>query len=161
MFPSLSLQTAWTGWLVALLVALQAALPYALRKCARQKPQPVPTNQATRTSPNLQNLSPPVVGNSMRWHYLLGFILPAGALAHAWIPMASGPMPRTSMTGLWLATGALGLLFLQLLVGLALKRVSAARAGNTPSRAGLGRVHFAVMLAIGALVLAHMLLNRA
>jgi len=93
----------------------------------------------------------------MRWHYLLGFVLPAVALAHGWIPMASGHMPRTSMTGLWLATFALLLLFVQLLIGLAVQQFTGR--GNSVGRLALRRVHFVAMLLIAALALSHMLLN--
>ena len=93
----------------------------------------------------------------MRWHYLLGSLLPATALTHGWIPMASGHMPRTSMRGLWLATFALGLLFLQLLLGLAVRHLPGN--GHSVSRLALRRIHFATMLAIAALALSHMLLN--
>ncbi len=93
----------------------------------------------------------------MRWHYALGFVLPAAALAHGWIPMASGHMPRTSMTGLWLATFALGLLFLQLLIGLAMQTLG--RNGESAGRLALRRTHFVTMLLIASLALAHMLLN--
>ena len=93
----------------------------------------------------------------MRWHYLLGFVLPAAALAHGWIPMAAGHMPRASMTGLWLATFALGLLFLQLLIGLATQRLRGD--GNSVARLTLCRTHFVTMLVIAALALSHMLLN--
>jgi thiosulfate reductase cytochrome b subunit len=99
---------------------------------------------------------PRSLGITMRWHYLLGFALPAAALWHGWIPMASGHMPRTSMTGLWLATFALGLLFLQLLIGLAVQRLCD---GDGLARRSLRRIHFAAMLAIAALALSHMLLN--
>jgi hypothetical protein len=92
----------------------------------------------------------------MRWHYTLGFVLPAAALAHGWIPMSSGHMPRTSMTGLWLATYALGLLFLQLLIGLSVERLSG---GNTVAKGVLRRVHFAAMLVIAALAISHIWLN--
>lgn len=93
----------------------------------------------------------------MRWHYLLGFVLPAAALAHGWIPMASGHMPRTSMAGLWLATLALGLLFLQLVLGLAMQRLPGN--GQSVTRLALRRTHFGIMLAIAALALSHMLLH--
>jgi len=93
----------------------------------------------------------------MLWHYVLGFVLPAAALAHGWIPMATGQMPRTSLTGLWLATFALGLLFLQLLIGLAVQRLRGD--SNSAARVTLRRTHFVTMLVIAALALSHILLN--
>ena len=158
MFLTLAQQTFWTGWLVALLLAAQVALPYLLRKISPQKLSPITAPPGTH-HPALEAQRAALRGNSMRWHYFLGFVLPAGALAHAWIPMASGHMPRTSMTGLWLATYALGLLFVQLLLGVALRRIRDGGAGS--SGWGLHRVHFTIMLAIAVLALAHMFLNRA
>src|SRR5271166_3324016 len=147
-----ALQTLWTGWLVAALLATQIALPFLLRRAGSgaipaSGAMPMKANAGTWT------IGAQLPGNSMRWHYLLGFILPAAALVHGWIPMGSGHMPRTSMTGLWLATYALGLLFSQLVLGLVLQRM--------PSGAArvLRWVHFFTMLVIPALALAHMLLN--
>jgi hypothetical protein len=54
----------------------------------------------------------------MGGHYALDSCCLPGALAHGWIPMSSGHLPGTNITGLWLATYAHGLLFLQLLIGL-------------------------------------------
>ena len=66
--------------------------------------------------------------------------------------MASGHMPHTSMRGLWLATYALGLILLQLLLGLAaFCRQRTAQA--------LRRIHFVLMIAIAALVSSHLWLN--
>ncbi|HME13492.1 MAG TPA: hypothetical protein VKF79_11550 [Candidatus Acidoferrum sp.] len=147
-----ALQTLWTGWLVAALLATQIALPFLLRR-ARYGAMPPSGSVAAAAKGDASATGMGLAGNSMRWHYLLGFILPAAALVHGWIPMGSGHMPRTSMTGLWLATYALGLLFLQLVLGLVLQRM--------PSGAArvLRWVHFFTMLVITALALAHMLLN--
>jgi len=146
---STALQTNGTGWLVAAMLALQIALPYFLRRIYEQK---------TSSKASVKSLPPShqttVTGTSMRWHYALGFVLPAAALAHAWIPMSSAHMPRTNMTGLWLATYALGLLFLQVLLGLTLQRSS-----NGSVRLGLRRVHFFAMLAVAMLALAHIWIN--
>jgi hypothetical protein len=67
--------------------------------------------------------------------------------------MASGHMPHTSMRGLWLATYALGLIFLQLLLGLALRYI-----GPRGAQA-MRRIHFILMVGIAALVLSHLWLN--
>ena len=67
--------------------------------------------------------------------------------------MASGHMPHTSMRGLWLATYALGLIFLQLLLGLTLRYV-----GPRAAQA-LRRIHFVLMIGIAGLVLSHLWLN--
>jgi thiosulfate reductase cytochrome b subunit len=134
------------------MIGVQIALPFLLRKIRRAPISPGNPHHAI-----LQTRAEPPAGKSMRWHYALGFVLPAAALAHGWIPMASGHMPRTSMTGLWLATFALGLLFLQLLIGLAVQTLG--RNGESAGRLALRRTHFVTMLLITSLALAHMLLN--
>jgi hypothetical protein len=58
------------------------------------------------------------------------------------------------LTGLWLATVALGLLFLQILIGLTLR-------SSGESRVVFRAFHFWTMLGISALVLSHLWLNRA
>lgn len=131
---SLSLRTSFTGWLTAFLIALQIAWPYLLR--SGTKPLSLSASSFT-----------------MRPHFWLGYALPGLAFVHAWIPMASGHMPKTSMTGLWLATYALGLILLQALLGIA-TRVTRGLARNV-----LRRVHFAVMFGIAALIAAHLYLN--
>lgn len=146
------LQTLWTGWLVAALLATQIALPFFLRR-ARNRAIPTGGAVAAVAKGDASATGARLAGNSMRWHYLLGFILPAAALVHGWIPMGSGHMPRTSMTGLWLATYALGLLFLQLMLGLVLQRLPGGAARI------MRRVHFFTMLVVAALALSHMLLN--
>lgn len=153
---SIPLQTAWTGWLVAIILAVQIALPFLLRRMRHVAPSPKSSPQGAEVA-IAQTKQTPSAGNSMRWHYLLGFVLPAAALVHGWIPMAAGHMPRTSMTGLWLATFALGLLFLQLLIGLAAQRLRSE--SNSVARLTLRRTHFVTMLVIAALALSHMLLN--
>lgn len=132
---SLSLRTSLTGWLTTFLIALQIAWPYLLR----------PGNQT----------DPPVASffSTLRLHFWLGYFLPALAFVHAWIPMASGHMPKTSMTGLWLATYALALILLQAFLGIA------TRATKGLARNVLRRVHFAVMFGIAALIAAHLYLN--
>jgi len=89
----------------------------------------------------------------MQLHYWLAPVVAIVSLVHAWIPMSSGHMPRTSMNGLWLATYALGALFLQLFVGLLTRYAGPRRA------AAMRRVHFGLMLVIIALLVSHLWLN--
>jgi len=151
-----ALQTEWTGWLVAAMIGVQIALPFLLRRVRAAKISAGAISPGDSQGANPKARQPRALGIAMRWHYLLGFVLPAAALWHGWIPMASGHMPRTSMTGLWLATFALGLLFLQVLIGLSVQRLSD---GDSVARLSLRRIHFAAMLVIAALALSHMLLN--
>jgi hypothetical protein len=89
----------------------------------------------------------------MAFHYWLAPLLGLGSFVHAWIPMASHHMTRTNYDGLWLATAALGLILLQLGLGVVL-RFTLRRAPNF-----LRRMHFTLMLGITALVLLHLWMN--
>jgi hypothetical protein len=132
--------TAAWGWASLVLLAVVVAIPY-LR---RSTPLSSPGLPATATRPYLSALTP---------HYWLAPAVLVISFVHAWIPMASGRMPHTSMRGLWLATYALGVIFLQLLIGLAMRYL-----GPQVART-MRRVHFLLMLGIVALVLAHLWLN--
>lgn len=131
--------TALWGWLSFLLLAVVVVIPYLQRNTAAPSSTP-----ATAPRSYLSALAA---------HYWLAPAVLIISFLHAWIPMASGRMPHTSMRGLWLATYGLGLIFVQLLLGLALRytRLRAAQA--------LRRVHFVLMLGITGLVLAHLWLN--
>ena len=130
--------TDWWGWLSLVLFGISAAIPYLSRKMA---------------PPGGDSVSATVGTGSLWIHYWLGPLVFGLSFVHAWIPMASGHMPHTSIKGLWLATYALGLIFLQLLLGLMLRylRYRGARL--------LRWFHFGVMLGIAALLLAHLWLN--
>jgi uncharacterized membrane protein len=86
-------------------------------------------------------------------HIVLGLILPLLTFAHAWLSMKSVSMKSANMAGLWLATAALLLLGVQVLLGTALIRPS-------ESSGSLKRVHLAVGLGILALASVHVLLIR-
>jgi hypothetical protein len=89
----------------------------------------------------------------MGFHYWLAPLVALGSFVHAWIPMASHQMPRTNYNGLWIATAALGLILLQLGLGLTL------RFGWSGAAKLLRRTHFLLMIGISALVLLHLWLN--
>jgi hypothetical protein len=130
-----------TGWIATILVGVEVLLPYLLRRTLLSERLDIAQNQA---KPYLQRMWP---------HYWAGYLLAALALAHAWIPMsAAGRMARTNLAGLWLATVALGLIFLQILFGLFLQQAR-------ETRRILRVTHFWTMLLISALVLLHMGLN--
>ena len=132
--------TALWGWLSLALLAVVVAVPYF-----RRSDSSLATNGTTSPSRSYLSVLTP--------HYWLALAVLVVSFVHAWIPMAAGRMPQTSMRGLWLATYALGLIFVQLLLGLALRY-----AGPRAVRA-LRLVHFVLMLGIAALVLAHLWLN--
>ncbi|HUL15833.1 MAG TPA: hypothetical protein VLV88_07540 [Terriglobales bacterium] len=125
------------GWVTALLIFFQLAWPFLLRF------RKSPISPASSTS----------FFASMRPHFWLGYALPVLALIHAWIPMSSGHMPHTSLTGLRLATYALGLLLLQAFLGVAM------RSTKGIAHIVLRRVHFTAMISIAVLIAAHIYLN--
>jgi hypothetical protein len=132
--------TAAWGWVGLVLLAVVVAIPYLRRNSSLASPG----SPAAAPRPYLTALAP---------HYWLAPAVLVISFVHAWIPMASGHMPQTSMRGLWLATYALGVIFLQLLIGLALRYM-----GPRVAHA-MRRVHFVLMLGIVALVLSHVWLN--
>lgn len=123
---------ALSGWAGVLMFASTFCLPFFMRRMRSKKPY-------------LKRLWP---------HYWLGYALLAAALTHAWMSMRRGDMRGLSMAGLWLATGALFLIMWQVSVGLLL------RVPEQGGRRALRRTHFWSMLLIGALLAAHIVLNR-
>ena len=118
-----------TGWVAVLVLGITTALPYLLRS-------------RRGTSPFRQRLWP---------HYWLGYGLVVLVMVHSSFVM--GPaMARSDSAGIWAATLALGLLFLQLALGLLLQN------GN-PSQRQLRRLHFRSMIALAVLVVVHLWRN--
>jgi hypothetical protein len=84
-------------------------------------------------------------------HYWLGYGLLVLVLVHSSFVM--GPtMARSYSVGIWAATLALCLLFLQLALGLLLQ-------DGSPSQRQLRRWHFRGMIAISALLIVHLWRN--
>ena len=118
-----------TGWAAVLGTGIESALPYIVRGT------PAQTNRRNRMWP----------------HYWLGYALSAAILAHTW--MVSGPaMGRSDVLGIWAATLALCLLFLQVGLGLILK------SGSGQQRQ-LRRWHFWSMVAFVGLLVIHIVRN--
>jgi hypothetical protein len=126
--------TAASGWSAAILLGANVALPYILR--------------SMRGMPRAACLR-------FRLHYVLGFIIPALASLHAWLPMSRGTMRASDLTGLLLATVALFILLAQAGLGIVLRAARGAGRNRTRSR------HFWAMTVILCLVAAHIALNRA
>jgi hypothetical protein len=121
--------TSLWGWISVALVATVIAIPFLSVRAGQSPVLPL-------------------------WpHYWLGLLATAISLWHAWIPMKAGHIPRSAFNGLWLATIALGLLLLQLLLGVLL------RYGRPRYFAYLRQTHFALMLGIVALIAAHLWFN--
>jgi hypothetical protein len=134
-----------TGWAAVLGTGIEAALPYIFRNTLRNPPPSA--GGLPERMPNLR---------AKMWpHYWLGYALLALVLAHTSFVM--GPvMGRTDATGIWAATLALCLLFLQVSVGLILKSGTNIRSSNQRS---IRRWHFWTMLGFIGLVLIHLLRN--
>lgn len=128
-----------TGWIAVLAVGIETALPYLLRNS--------PATRVPGTSPTCL----PSLRVRMWPHYWLGYALVALILTHTSFVM--GPaMGRSDPIGIWAATLALCLLFLQVGLGLILKT------GTSPQRQ-LRLWHFWSMIAFTALLLAHLWRN--
>lgn len=126
-----------TGWVAVLGVGIETALPYLLRNVTPQ----VSTESSLRSPRSTARMWP---------HYWLGYVLVALVLAHTSFVM--GPaMGRSDTTGIWAATLALCLLFVQVGLGLTLK----SGANRIQSR----RWHFWSMIGFIGLVLTHLLRN--
>ena len=129
-----------TGWIAVILTAFEIVLPYLLRRAALGR---APSQPQNHSSTYLVRMWP---------HYWVGYLLVTLSLAHASAVMG-GPVGRVNAEGLWAATGALFLLFLQVLLGLYLQN------GSAPRRRLVLRCHFWVMTTFAALLALHIWLN--
>src|SRR6516162_9488081 len=93
--------SAYAGWLGAIFLGAVALLPYMLRRSV------ISTRLGIRLpseQPYLRRMWP---------HYWLAYAATGLSFMHAWVSMSGGRIPRTSSAGLYLATLALVMLFLQ------------------------------------------------
>jgi hypothetical protein len=137
-----------TGWAAVLATGITIALPYIIRNTLRHT-----TAQSSAASSSARLPSLPVPGWRIRlWpHYWLGYALLALVLVHTSFVM--GPaMGRSDATGIWSATLALCLLFLQIALGLILKE-------GTGNQRLMRRWHFWSMIVFIALLLTHLARN--
>jgi hypothetical protein len=136
-----------TGWLAVLGIGVEASLPYLLRKIPgkvlRNTTLPPSVPSSHERSLDLQS--------GMRPHYWLGYALLALILAHTSFVM--GPaMGRSDSLGIWAATVALCLVFLQIGLGLILKSGAA-------NQRQVRSWHFWSMMCLIGSVLTHVLRN--
>ena len=126
------LVTSISGFFAAFLLLYTAALPYLLRRLR------------------------PAAGaiGGMGLHYCIGYLIFGVLLLHMFISMRAGMARGVDLTGLNLATGALFLVMLQVMLGMTLM------AGGAKARP-LRRLHFGLMLGIVGLSAAHVALNSA
>ncbi len=136
------LVTAVSGWIGAIGIALGSLLPFLLRRTALSRKIGI---ELVNGQPYLSRMWP---------HYWVGYSIAGASTMHAWLPMSAGHI-RTSAAGLWMATVALGLVWIQLWMGLMLRQRLAARERKT-----LTLWHFWGMFAIVALVALHIGINR-
>jgi hypothetical protein len=119
-----------SGWAIAGLTGVTIALPYVLRRR-------------------------PAFLERLRAHYWIGFTLAGLSLVHAGLAMSSTPTPGGGdwSAGIWLASGALLLVFGQVSIGYGLRSLRGAE------RRRRRRLHFATMTVLVAAGLAHVVLN--
>src|ERR1700739_3328581 len=132
-----------TGWIAVLGTGIGASLPYLLRNTTPRDASPSPTSgSAPAPLPNYR---------ARLWpHYWIGYTLVALVLTH---DSFTGPaMARSDAFGIWAATLALFLLFLQVGLGLILK------SGSSNQRR-LRRWHFWSMIVFAALLITHLVRN--
>lgn len=125
--------TSVTGWALMVLLLATIVYPFLLRRGLLGPVQPFLTR--------------------MRFHCWLGYSIAGIVLVHLWIPMSVGLAGRVNATGLYLATGALILIFIQVSLG---RRLSWPKLSM---RRVVRRWHFWVMVGIVVFVLGHIALN--
>ena len=130
------------GWLSLVLLGIVIVLPY------------LPAIGTAANSRSTSGFSRLPLGR-IDFHYWLAPLVALGSFVHAWIPMASHHMPHTNYKGLWFATVAVGLILVQLGLGVVLRFTRR----STPNL--LRRAHFTLMLGITALVLLHLWINSS
>lgn len=131
-----------TGWVAVFAIGLEIALPYLIRNSAQRA-------KGTRRG-DTTPMNKPSLRIRMWPHYWLGYALVALIILHT---MVMGPaMSRSDAAGIWAATLALLILFLQVGIGLQLK------SGANDQRK-LRRWHFWSMVSLVGLVLSHLWRN--
>jgi hypothetical protein len=123
-----------SGWAIALLTGVTISIPYLLRRRRG-----------------------PAILERLRPHYWIGFTLAGLSLLHAGLAMSSIPTPGGAgwAAGIWVAFGALLLVFGQVSIGAGLRTLRGAE------RRRRRRLHFATMTVLVAAGLAHIVLNGA
>ena len=131
---TLTFLTQTSGWVIVGLTAVTITLPFLLRSRLRW------------AGPYLERLQP---------HYWIGFTIAGLSLIHAGLAMSSGPIPSSVnwSVGIWIATGAMLLVFPQVSLGMGLRRPGGA------DRKRRRRLHLLTMVALVGAGAAHLVLN--
>ncbi|HYM07367.1 MAG TPA: hypothetical protein VEU11_12470 [Terriglobales bacterium] len=130
------------GWIAVIVTGFEILLPYLMRRVSTSPP---PALSQIAASTYLERMGP---------HFWLGYLLVAVSLVHTSAVMGD-PLGHTNPEGIWAATGALLVLFLQVSFGIYLQSSSA------PRRRFVKRCHFWGMVAIAAFLVLHVALNAA
>jgi hypothetical protein len=130
-----------SGWLLVALTATTVALPFVFRLGAIGRALGL---AAAKSVPFLRRMRP---------HYWLGYAIAGITLFHAVLSMGTATSGHVNVLGLYLATLALGLVFVQIALGRALRQPAVA------GRRALRRAHLWSMLALIALGASHVALN--
>lgn len=128
--------TGVSGWVLVALLPLTITLPFLQRRALRWMDG----------GPGRQR---------MQAHYWLGYLIAVVVLLHAGVSIGGGVALHSQPTGLYLASGALALVVIQVFLGLLLREPSLRR------RAVMQRRHFWVMVGIVVLALGHIAINSA
>jgi hypothetical protein len=133
--------TAAAGWIGVIALGFGGLLPFLLRRTALSRTMRL---ELAGTRPYLLRMWP---------HYWFGYVATGVSSIHAWLPMASRhtePHPA----GLWIATFALGILWVQVWSGLLLRGPLMSK-----TRALLRRFHFWGMMVFVVLIVLHIRIN--
>jgi hypothetical protein len=130
----ISFLTESSGWVIAALTVLTITLPYVLKRRLRW------------AGSYLERMQP---------HYWIGFTIAGLSLIHAGLAMSSGPIPSSVSwsVGIWVATGAMLLVFPQVSLGMGLRQPA------SPERKRRRRLHLLTMALLVCAGIAHVLLN--
>src|ERR1035438_181214 len=129
--------TSATGRVAVILFGLDILIPYILRRSRLSRGLGLGQGHSSKY---LHRMWP---------HHWCGYLLLVFSTGHAWISMQLGNMTRMNMSGLLFATIAVGLLILQVALGLLLKD------RQLQTRKLIRRWHYWTMLALIAPGAAH------
>jgi len=125
--------TSAGGWALVVLLSATIAPPYLIRSRIFAMEDESRVSWRTRLRP----------------HYWLGYVGAGNCAGPRWVPMQAGWAMRSNATGLYLASGALLLLCVQIVLGLSLQQ----------PRGKQRRAHFWMMVTVVALALGNIGLN--